>query len=193
MSTQLKIQLTPDAEKAVAGMQTLPVRVVNYIAAGMNQENKLTMTHVQRAHLNGTGPFPPSEHKLGVRSGHLWQSVNASAAVIAGNTVDTAIGSNILYAAVHEFGARIRMPARQQTIRHRLDARGNLVKQFGNSNLLMFAKKTHKRARKTIVAVGEHIINMPERAPFRTGIQECAPNYTKTISAHIIEAWKGLQ
>jgi phage gpG-like protein len=193
VSTQIKIQLDPQAERIIAGLQTLPTRMVGYIAAAMDQQNRETVSHIQLYHLNGVGPFPPEEHKLGVRSGRLWQSLWARPAQQTnGNQVDSAIGTPVKYAAIHEFGGRIHKPARQANVRHRLDARGNLVKQLGNANLLVFAKGNHTRARETQVEIPAHDVDMPERAPIRTGIAECLPNYSRTISAHIVEAWKGL-
>ena len=193
MSTQIKIQLDPQAERIIAGLQTLPTRMVGYIAAAMNQENLRTVSHIQAKHLTGIGPFPVEEHRLGVVTNRLRQSLRASEAQqVSGGKIESAIGSNVKYAAIHEFGGRIHKPARQAKVRHRLDARGNLVKQLGNANLLVFAKGNNTRARETQVEIPAHDVDMPERAPIRTGIAECLPNYSRTISAHIVAAWKGL-
>lgn len=193
MSDAYKIELTPQAERIVAGLQTLPSRVMNYIAAAMNQENLRTVSHIQRAHLTGRGPFPVEEHRLGVVTNRLRQSLWASdAQQVSGNQVESAIGTNVKYAAIHEFGGVIHHPARQAKVRHKLDARGNLVKQLSNEKLLVFAKAGAKRVRETTVQTKAYDTHMPERAPIRTGIAECLPNYSRTISAHIVEAWKGL-
>lgn len=191
MPVYQKIELTPEAARIVAGMQTLPARIVNYIAAAMDQENLATASHIQSEHLTGKGPFPVAEHKLGVRSGLLRESVTASKAAIEGGLIVSAIGSNVKYAKIHEFGGIIHKPARQQKIRHRTDRRGNLLKR--DNGLLIFAKAKHKNAREMAVEIPAHDVQMPERAPFRTGITECAGNYNRAISQHIMDAWKGLR
>lgn len=190
MSAQIKIELTQEAQGVVAKLQTLPARIIQSIAAAMNAENLITVSHIQRKHLTGTGPFPPEQHKLGIRTQRLRSSARASDAIITGQTVDSSIGSNVLYAAVHELGGRINKKARDQKIRLRTDARGNLVRQLKNSNLATFARADHKRARETTAHIGAHEIEIPERAPFRTGIQECKQNYAKTISSAMVAAWK---
>ena len=193
MSDQQKISLTPEAERLIAGMQTLPSRVMNYIAAAMNQENLRTVSYIQARHLTGRGPFPVAEHRLGVVTNRLRQSLWASEAQpISGNQVESAIGTNVKYAALHEFGGVIHHASRQMKVRHKLDARGNLVKQLSNEKLLVFAKAGAKRVRETTVQTKAYDTHMPERAPIRTGIAECLPKYKQTISAHIVEAWKGL-
>ena len=188
---QIKIVLDAPAQAVVAQMQSLPTRVLQDIAAAMKKENQFTVSHIQAEHLTGQGPFPVEQHKLGVRTNRLRSSVRATDPVISGQTIDSAIGSNVLYAAIHEFGGRINKPARQAKVRLRTDARGNLVRQLGNSNLAMFARSTHKRAKESTVTIGKHSIEMPERAPFRTGIQECRLNYTKSISVAMAKSWGG--
>ena len=170
-------------------MQTLPTRVVNYIAAAMNRENLYTVSHIQRAHLTGRGPFPVEEHKLGVVTNRLRQSLWATEAQqVSGGKLESAIGTNVKYIFPHEFGGRIHHPARQMKVRHKTDARGNLVKQLTNSNLLIFAKSGAKRARETTVQGADYDVDMPERAPIRTGIQECLPRYSRSLGAAIVEA-----
>lgn len=186
MAETLKIELSPQARKLVANFQTMPERMLIAIAQAMDKENLHTVSYIQQHHLTGQGPFPVAEHRLGVRTSRLRGSVNASPAVIQDQSVDSGIGSNVIYAAIHEFGGRIPHKARQQTIRHRTDASGNLLRQAINPHLLVFAKKSHARVRETKVEIAAHDVVMPERAPFRTGIQACLQNYGKTISRAII-------
>jgi hypothetical protein len=191
--TGLNVQLTPEAERIVASYQTLPGRIVVAIAHGMDQANQLAIANIQEKHLTGKGPFPPSQHKLGVRTNRLRGSVWASEAQqISGGQVQSAIGSNVIYAAPHEFGATIHHQARQMKLRHRVDARGNLVRQLKNSHLLMFARASHKRVRETTVQAKAYDVTLPERAPFRTGLEESRPIYKRVISAEIVAAWNAM-
>jgi len=190
----IRIALTPQAEAIVASYQTLPGRILMAIVAGMDKANQLALSNIQAKHLTGKGPFPVEEHKLGRVTGLLRASAWASGAQpISNTTVQSGIGSNVKYARIHEVGGRISHPARQMKLRHRLDARGNLVKQLGNSNLLMFARAGHKRARETTVQGKAYVVEMPARAPFRTGIEETAPTYKATISQFILAEWERMK
>jgi phage gpG-like protein len=184
-TTGIRIEVDSATREKIAQLQTLPQRTLNAIARAMDQENQLTIGEIKTKHLTGNGPFPVDEHRLGRVTGRLRGSINASESQINGNQVDSSIGSNVKYAAIHEFGGTIPIPARKQTIRHKVDARGNLVKQLTNSNLLVFGNADAKRVRETTVSVAAHEIEMPERAPIRTGIDECKPNYTRSIGAAI--------
>ena len=190
------IELTPQAQKIVANLQTLPPRVINYVAAAMNKTNQLALANVKQR-LVGVGPFPVEEHKLGRVSGSLYAGVRASDATIEGQVVDTSIGTNTTnrgfsYPALHEFGGRVHVKGRQHTVRLKTDARGNLVRQAANAHLAVFAKSSHKRAVERTGHSQDHDVNYPARAPFRTGISETMPAYKRNISAGIVEAWKSL-
>jgi phage gpG-like protein len=160
------------------------------IARGMDVANQFAVAKIQKDHMTGKGPFPPDAHRLGVVTSRLRSSVFESGTQeIGSGKLQSAIGSNVVYAAIHEFGGRIYHPARAMKIRHRVDARGNLVKQLGNSNLLMFARANHKRARETTVQGKAYDVEMPERAPFRTGLAESRPVYKEQISKAITDEW----
>lgn len=65
------------------------------------------------------------------------------------------VGSNQKYAAIHQLGGTIDMPARQATARYRSVA-----------GRVLFAKKSHKRGvTEKAVAIGAHQVKMPAR-PF---------------------------
>lgn len=189
---KIKIELTDQAKIVLAKLPALPSQMLMAIARTMDEENQLTIANIQANHLTGQGPFPPDQHRLGVRTNRLRSSVSSSAPVINGNQVDSSIGSNVVYAAIHEFGGRINKQARQAKVRLRLDARGALVRQAGHAHLAVFAGKQHKRAKEMDVTIGAHAIEMPERAPFRTGIQERSKNYARSISRAIVGVWGDL-
>lgn len=193
MIPAIKIELTPQAEKIVSGLQRLPGLLVAAVARGMDQANQYAVANIQVKHLTGKGPFPVEEHRLGVVTNRLRSSVYASPAQPAsGSTVQSAIGSNVKYAWIHEFGGRIHHEPRQMKIRHKTDARGNLIKQAVNPNLIVFAKAgaSARRVRETVVQAKAFDVNMPERAPFRTGLAESQPKYKRCISAEIISEWR---
>jgi phage gpG-like protein len=105
--------------------------------------------------------------------------------------VTSSIGDNVVYAAVHEFGGTIHHEARTGMARLHLDARGQLFRQVGNANLAVFAKTSHAASRVKEVAykAEAYDVEMPERAPFRTGIEEVREHYGRMVSAELVKAW----
>lgn len=78
------------------------------------------------------------------------------------------IGSNVAYAAIHQFGGTINRAAYSSTVRLRTDAKGNLLRQGDKgraARLAVFAKDSHKRAVSRRYTVGSFGITMPAR-PF---------------------------
>lgn len=80
------------------------------------------------------------------------------------------IGSNLKYAAIHQFGGVIDVPARQTTVRLRTTAKGALKRQGkdGNlKNLAVFAKQegpnAHKRYVEKTASVDAYRVKIPAR------------------------------
>jgi phage gpG-like protein len=193
MSVGHKIKLSPQAEKIVSAYGTLPHRLIDAMRRAMDESNQLAIANIKAAHLTGKGPFPIEEHRLGRVTGRLRGSVSATETRETGNgRLQSAIGSNVVYAAIHEFGGAIHHSAREMTVRHKLEKDGTLAKQSTNANLLVFAKNSAKHFRETKAQAKAYDQTMPERAPFRAGIQETAPKYTSLVSAAIVAEWSKL-
>jgi hypothetical protein len=122
-------------------------------------------------------------------SGLLRESVSASPAVVQDTKVRSSIGSNVVYAAIHEFGGLQYRATKEKKVRLHVDARGALVRQLKHSNLAVFARADHKRVKESSVTVDAHYWEVSERAPFRAGIQETLPTYKQLISAAIVKTW----
>ena len=81
------------------------------------------------------------------------------------------VGTNAIYAAIHQFGGSIERAAYSKQVRHRTDANGNLLKsERFNGEGLIFAKDSHKRALTRWFEVGAHKIDIPAR-PFLPFLQ----------------------
>ena len=75
-------------------------------------------------------------------------------------------GVNRVYAAIHQFGGSIERAAKPITVRHRTDAKGNLLRSaIMNGKGLIFAKTSHKRALSRTFDGKAHQIKIPAR-PF---------------------------
>lgn len=92
--------------------------------------------------------------------GHLLGSISYRA-----NQSGAEWGSNRVYAGIHQFGGTINKAAFSSTLRLRTGKGGALLRQKSNSNLAVFAKKSHKQAVERRYTVGAHAITMPAR-PF---------------------------
>ncbi|MDH0494255.1 phage virion morphogenesis protein [Comamonas aquatica] len=75
------------------------------------------------------------------------------------------VGSNLRYAAAHQFGAAIERAAYSIKTRLRTDSKGQLLRQKDHKNLAVFAKDRHQRARESWHEVAAHTIHIPAR-PF---------------------------
>ncbi len=75
------------------------------------------------------------------------------------------VGSNLSYAAIHQFGGTIKRKGKAGSVRLRTDAKGNLLRQSGHSNLARFAKSTHKRYIERNYQGKDYSIEIPAR-PF---------------------------
>jgi hypothetical protein len=167
MPVQVKIQLTPEAQKVAADFQTLPARAMLAIQRAMFQENQATVAHIRKDYLNFPRQGPTTLAGLRHRSTPGYESTLWSPQpTIEGNVIDSAIGSpmksrGVSYPAVHEFGADF--PARATRSKNK-----------------SYAKK-HPTTKAW---------SLPPRSPVQKGITDRLPNYTKTISAALIAAIK---
>ena len=82
------------------------------------------------------------------------------------------VGSNVAYAAIHQFGGTIHHAARSIRVRLRTDKAGNLLRQGDKGNakssgkgLAVFARDSHKQVRETWHTAEAWQVNIPAR-PF---------------------------
>jgi phage gpG-like protein len=188
MSDEIKIELTPEAQQVLASMKTLPERLPRAVAAALDLENVLTVSHIKEAYLAfpRSGPTTP----IGLRklSGRLHQSARASKAVVSGSRVESSIGDNVKYAAIHEFGGTIQHPARAGKVRLATDRQGRLVRQSEHPHLAVFARRSRGKLVKEVgYRAKAYDVEMPARGMFQRGIKDRLTDYGRSISAAVIE------
>ena len=98
------------------------------------------------------------------------ENLNATAAIEVGGLIRSTIGSNLVYAAAHEFGAKA----------HTIVARNAKALRFKPAGQYVFKTNQGFIFRKSV-----NIPALPARAPIKTGILECAENYGIRASALI--------
>lgn len=188
MTPTLTFEFTPAAKATLARFEQLPRRVLVGIARGLDKANQLTVGVIQRDFMSFPKSSPPTMEGLRVITNRLRGSVRASKAVIAGDTVTSSIGSNVKYAALHEFGGVITVTKKPGTVRLRTDARGNLLRQGPNGRLAIFAKNVHKRAKEVAFGGSTYTATYPARRPFLRGINRTRETTIDIVSRAAIAA-----
>lgn len=178
------VQLTPEAEALVRSLPSLPQRTLDALGRAMDKENQLTVAHIQRDYLSFPKSQKPVPLGLRVQSNRLRASVRASKAVAVGQEITSGIGSNVGYAALHEFGATFTRTSKPGKVRLRTDRKGNLLRNARNG--AVFAQRLHTRAREVSYAGGRtYSVTVPERAPVRRGIADRLADYSASLSIAI--------
>jgi hypothetical protein len=147
--------------------------------SALAEAGKIVTTNAGRDRFSGKGPFPVSQHKLGVRSGRLKKSLRCSKPQLNLRTGEIAMqfGSNMVYFAVHEFGFKGQVGVRQHTrslMGKKTYQRGRLTKGYQN-RLKKKLKDRHFEGSKgktaTQVRAHRRRVDMPARAPFGTELR----------------------
>jgi phage gpG-like protein len=180
----ISITVNSNAQAILGRVKSLRERGLGIaIKTALDATNEETVGVIQEQYL--TGPRP---EKLGVITNRLRRSIRRSAAQIVGESVLSSIGTNVEYAAIHEFGGTIRRVTKPGTVRLRTDARGEL--QRNSRGGAIFASRKLKRARTVAYQGGQsYQIEIPERSFIRRGLEDQAPAYTARLSAAIVQAW----
>ncbi len=93
-----------------------------------------------------------------IKSGRLRKSITIKA-----GRMDVVIGTNVVYARIHQLGGEITRKPYSGSVRLRTDAKGNLLRQEGRPNLAVFARRDHKRMVTKEFKSEGYTIKMPRR------------------------------
>lgn len=179
MAATLQITLSPRAQKLLAAAPAWPLALKTAIAQTMDRQNELTTGYIQRTKLSRRGPLT-----LGVRTNRLRLSARPSPAVVSGDAILSAIGTNVKYAGIHEFGfdgqVKVRAFTRRQVSNDQVS---------GRRRGFVARERREQVSATGIARVRAHTrrLRMPERAMFRSGIEERLPNYSAAISQAIVQ------
>ena len=188
VAPEFKVTFTPTAaEMSAKFTQASKYKIPLAMKRAMDSAMPEVIRDIQENRLSGKGPFPPSEHRLGEVTGTLKSAVTPidstmqvddnSATITGGITV---IG--VPYAAVHEFGY-----SGSQSVSSHSRSRTTIRTTSASGRLLKRPKKT---VTQHSVKGFSRNVNFPERAPFRTGMQE---NLVKIRSATEVELGRALE
>ena len=186
MSEPIRIELTPEAQALLTRFNTAHTWLPGVIAIAMKRENEFTVRHIQQERMDGNNgiPFPVSEHRLGVRTARLRRSIFASDPEVSGKTVRSTIGSNVVYAASHEFGNHDEVTVPSHLRRRKRTVVVEKVDKQGKT------RRTSKRVFGAAFPVRSYLMrmNIEARAPITTGVLERLPALGKAISDDLVKA-----
>jgi phage gpG-like protein len=151
----LNIEITGNAAEILRELQAFPQEMRKAIAGALDVENQMTMRHIGQNKLSRRGPTT-----LGRVTSTLLQSLRATPVQVGSTSVETAIGTNVEYAGVHERGAVIRAKNKPYL---RFNVGGRWVQ-----------KKS---------------VTLPARRWLSSGIEERADNYSRALGEAIERAW----
>lgn len=145
---------------AAAFLKTLtdPSQVLRALARTTDQQNLLTASHIQKEYLSFSKSSPATMDGLRVQTNRLRNSIRPSQCRFMADGLESSIGSNVEYAAIHEFGADI--PSRPTRSRNKY-----------------YAKK-HPTTK---------AYSLPERRPVRRGISDRLSEYTSAFGNTILK------
>jgi hypothetical protein len=148
----LQMTFPAPGDTVLRDLARLSPEVPKAIKRGLDFGMQLVVGRIQLDQLSGQGPFPPSEHRLGTRTGQLRDALRANPAVISGDSVSVEIVNPVLYAGVHEYGMTI-YPKNRKFLSFQIDG-------------------VWHRAKK---------VTIPERSPVRYGLTRNAPVLSEAV------------
>ena len=168
------ITITDNARDVLKGMRSFPDRIVDGIRRTIDKENRLTITHVARTRLSFPRASTPGMAGLRVITGNLRRGLIAGLvpARQIGDAVVGSITNNVKYAAIHEYGGII--PP------HKIVARRAKALKFSVGGEVLFRRSVNQTRPVTI----------PARAPVRHGLDERQDEYSRSISAVIMDTFR---
>jgi phage gpG-like protein len=198
MGEQITVELRGEAVELLRKLEAFPRSVLPAAARAMDLQNQLTIGHIQENKLSQRGPTT-----LGVVTNRLRSSLRATKTTVVTDGLASTIGTNVRYAAVHEFGfegpVTVKQHLRKNADRFSIDDGRRTVSksQAGRLGLLTKAGKPRKgmadRVAGKETTVKEHVRKMkvPARKPIRTGIAERLPAYAKAMAEAVVKVLRG--
>ncbi len=149
--------------------------------AGLDPAAEIALDSIIAERFTGKGPFPADDGKLGVKTNRLRSSLRYVPAEISGDTMQAAMGSNVSYFGVHEFGytGEVTVAAFSRRVSPTQFAKPGT----GFSGKGAKAKRAHLGT-ETVRGHTRHM-DMPARAPLGHGLADHLPELTLAMARSI--------
>lgn len=164
-ANESRIQSPANFAKVVKDLQGLGANALQTAAASFDRTNQETIGYIVERKLSG-----PRPKVLGRRTSLLARSINATPARIVGMTVQTSLGTNVEYAAVHELGIDAPVTVRAHKRKQPATVFGRRNPKDGET----YQVKSHTRKMK-----------LPARPYLSTGIADREADYFNNLEEDI--------
>ena len=173
----IRISFDEASAQRIQAAKEKPKQLLAAIVRGQTKGTAFIHGAITKERLTGQGPFPVDQHRLGVKSGLMRKSLRWTKAESNGNTVTSAIGTNVRYAGAHEFGFSGNVQVKAHTRVHYTEKTAKGTKSISGKSALRVSRKGGKRALNIDFKSGQvrahtRKVNILERAPIRTGVRE---------------------
>jgi hypothetical protein len=188
MSTVV-IEISAPTPAQQAAIERLPRRFIEALRPEMDRTNEIIVGHIQAARLSRRGP-----ETLGVRTNRLRLSARPSKAVIEGDSVNATLGSNVRYAAPHEFSfaGTVSVKAHTRKSKPRIATHTHNFTEFNwrSGKMVARVRRVKVKAKPTEMQVRAHSrkMNIPARAPFQRGIEDKVSLYDQAVGRAVDRA-----
>jgi len=178
MSAPITIKLRPEDEQLLRDLKNWPAQLPKRIARALDRQNDATVSYTQRTYLSFPKHGPTVLNGLRVISNRLRGSLRSSKAVIDATKITSAIGSNVKYAAVHEFGGTFNVKKSEGVVHLKTIGTGSsLARQDGYGNLAVFAGKKDRKGKLFTNSEGKVVGYATEKAGVVDKIHTRAVHY----------------
>jgi phage gpG-like protein len=166
--------VTVDTSRLEARLAALPGKLQASLTRAVQRLSIKLQGNVMASKLSG--------QVLHVRTGTLRRSINQKVEQ-SGNTIRGSVGTNVEYAAIHEYGGTIFIPPRIRKTHFKMDKYGNIKQGFAKKREANLTKEHAARS------FGTHV-TFPERSFLRSALKDMEPEILATLNEATAEAVK---
>jgi hypothetical protein len=180
-----------------------PGHLVTAIKRGLDNALEFGMGQALKNNFSGKGPFPPSMRRLGI--GHRTRTRNGTyvggrlrasfqrspAHEVSPGRIAAAVWSDVVYWPIHELGSGGSVGVTVRAHNRRVASRST----FERVKVTTKTGKTRTKKELTAQGIGQvkshtRTINVPARAPMRTGLTNAAPEMSRRLGDSIERMWR---
>lgn len=193
-----QIQFTGPTQQTLLRLDRAPQALRGELLRTMDEQNQITVGHIQLTYLSFPRSFIGPINGLRVRTNRLRGSLWAAKARAAGVQLLSSIGTNVNYAGVHEYG--FTGPVQVRAFTRKTKALNHYRVLQLQPQIDMRTGRITRRARKKRELVASGIVRVKahtrhahyaERAPIRRGIADRIPAYNVAIEGAAVAYLSG--
>lgn len=184
----MNLVITVDDARLRASLSSYPTRLLEFLAAALDRFSAVLQARVKEK---------LSDDVLHVRTGTLRRSINRQV-IKQVDGVEAVVGTNVEYAAIHEYGFQgavsVREHVRRITTASRIEAtldKIRLARAMKFSELGPAVRRTRYVSGVAVVRAHTREVNMPERSFLRSALRELEAVAVIEVRRAAIDAFGG--